>query len=132
MGLLEVVGMVQQVHCSRRRLPQRGLEFHVCTINKSAHTKKVWKLIQWSSYMRMFQLEVVWCCVMKHFLYSTHYLMSILIFLFLFSIMLYDCLVFWDGRFSLFHTLFDEHFFVSLWHNTLRFSDILKWRICNL
>ena len=23
----------------------RGLEFHVCTINKSAHTKNVWKLI---------------------------------------------------------------------------------------
>ena len=23
---------------------RRGLEFHVCTINKSAHTKKVWKL----------------------------------------------------------------------------------------
>ena len=22
-----------------------GLEFHVCTINKSAHTKKIWKLI---------------------------------------------------------------------------------------
>ena len=22
-----------------------GLEFHVCTINKSAHMKKVWKLI---------------------------------------------------------------------------------------
>ena len=22
-----------------------GQEFHVCTINKSAHTKKVWKLI---------------------------------------------------------------------------------------
>ena len=22
-----------------------GLEFHVCTINKSAHTKKVWQLI---------------------------------------------------------------------------------------
>ena len=32
-------------HCSRRRLLGRGLEFHVCTINKSAHTKKVWKLI---------------------------------------------------------------------------------------
>ena len=44
-GLPEVVGTVQQVHCSWRRLPQRGLEFHVCTINKSAHTKKVWKLI---------------------------------------------------------------------------------------
>ena len=30
-GLPEVVGTVQ-VHCSRRRLLQRGLEFHVCTI----------------------------------------------------------------------------------------------------
>ena len=44
-GLPEVVGMVQQVHCSGRRLLQRGQEFHVCTINKSAHTKNVWKLI---------------------------------------------------------------------------------------
>ena len=35
---------VQQVHCSRRKLLRRGLEFHVCTINKSAHTKKVRKL----------------------------------------------------------------------------------------
>ena len=43
-GLPEVVGTVQ-VHCSRRRLLRRGLEFHVCTINKSAHTKKIWKLI---------------------------------------------------------------------------------------
>ena len=40
MGLLEVVGTVQQAHCSRRRSLRRGLEFHVCTINKSAHTKK--------------------------------------------------------------------------------------------
>ena len=44
-GLPEVVGKVQQVHCSRRRLLRRGLEFHVRTINKSGHTKKVWKLI---------------------------------------------------------------------------------------
>ena len=44
-GLPEVVGMAQQVHCSRRRLLRRWLEFHVCTINKSAHTKKVWQLI---------------------------------------------------------------------------------------
>ena len=44
-SLPEVVGTVQQVHCSRRRLLRRGLEFLVCTINKSAHTKKVWKLI---------------------------------------------------------------------------------------
>ena len=35
----------KQVHCSRSRLLRRGLEFHVCTINKSAHTEKVWKLI---------------------------------------------------------------------------------------
>ena len=28
-----------------------GLEFHVCIINKSAHTKKVWKLIVCLSYM---------------------------------------------------------------------------------
>ena len=42
--LPEVIRTVQ-VHCSRRRLLRRGLEFHVYTINKSAHTKKVWKLI---------------------------------------------------------------------------------------
>ena len=30
---------------ARERLLGRGLEFHVCTINKSAHTKKIWKLI---------------------------------------------------------------------------------------
>ena len=39
-GLPEAVGTVQQVHCSWRRLLRRGLEFHVCTINKSPHTKK--------------------------------------------------------------------------------------------
>ena len=39
-GLPKVVGTVQQVYCSLRRLLRRGLEFHVCTINKSAHTKK--------------------------------------------------------------------------------------------
>ena len=31
--------------CSQKRLLGKGLEFHVCTLNKSAHTKKVWKLI---------------------------------------------------------------------------------------
>ena len=44
-GLPEVIGTVQQVHCSRSRLLRRGLEFHVCTINKSSNTKKVWKLL---------------------------------------------------------------------------------------
>ena len=36
---------------TRRRLTRRGLEFHVCTINKSAHTKKVWKIIVCTSYL---------------------------------------------------------------------------------
>ena len=54
MGLSEVVGTVEQVDCSRRRLLGRGLEFHVCTINKSAHTKKVWKLIWWFSYIYIY------------------------------------------------------------------------------
>ena len=38
--LREVVEMVQQVHCSQSRLLRRGVEFHVYTINKSAHAKK--------------------------------------------------------------------------------------------
>ena len=43
-GLAEVVGTVQ-VHCSWRRLLWSEIEFHVCTINKSAHRKNVWKRI---------------------------------------------------------------------------------------
>ena len=44
-GLPEVV-VTGQVHCSWRRLLRRGLEFPVCTVNKTAHTKKkVRKLI---------------------------------------------------------------------------------------
>ena len=50
-GLPEVIGTVQQVHCCRRRLLRRGLEFHVLTVNKSAHMKKVWKLIVCTSYI---------------------------------------------------------------------------------
>ena len=52
-GLPEVVVMVQ-VHCSRKRLLRRRLEFHVYTVNKSAHTKKVWKLIVGTSYNWLF------------------------------------------------------------------------------
>ena len=44
LGLPEVVGTVQQMHCSWKRLLRGGLEFHVCTINKSAHTKKTGNL----------------------------------------------------------------------------------------
>ena len=49
-GLIEVFGTVQQVYCTQRSLLRSGLEFHVCTINKSSHTKKVWKLIVCTSY----------------------------------------------------------------------------------
>ena len=50
-GLAEVVGTVQQVRCSWRIFLRRGLEFHVCTNNKSTHTKKkIWKLIVCLSY----------------------------------------------------------------------------------
>ena len=45
-GLPEVVGTGEQVHCSQRRLLQRGVEFHVCTINKSGHTKKSGNLLK--------------------------------------------------------------------------------------
>ena len=37
--------LLEQVHCSWRRLLGRGLEFHVCTINKSAHRKKSGNLL---------------------------------------------------------------------------------------
>ena len=39
-SLPDVAGTVQRVYCSRRRVLRMGLEFHVCTTNKSAHTKK--------------------------------------------------------------------------------------------
>ena len=39
-GGLPEVGTVQKVHCSRRRLLWRGLEFHECTINKSGPYEK--------------------------------------------------------------------------------------------
>ena len=39
MGPSRIFGTVQ-VQCSRKRLLQRGLEFHVFSINKSAYTKK--------------------------------------------------------------------------------------------
>ena len=72
-ALLEVVGTVQQVHCIWRRLLWRGLEFHVCTTNKSAHPKKVWKLIVCTSYdskwldkkfcYRLKILKEIWWCI---------------------------------------------------------------------
>ena len=63
-GLAEVIGKVEQEHWSQRRLLRRGLEFHVCTINKSVHTKKVWKLIVCSSY-----LHFLCCYFLRFFVY---------------------------------------------------------------
>ena len=57
-GLPEIVGTVK-VHCSWKRLLRRGQVFHVCTINKSAHTKKVWKLIVCSMYILIQESNVI-------------------------------------------------------------------------
>ena len=58
-GLPEVVGMVQ-VHCNWRKLLRWGLEFHACTINKSARKKKVWKLIYGPHiYIYMFVTRII-------------------------------------------------------------------------
>ena len=59
-GFPEVVESVEQVYCSRRILLQRRLEFHVCAINKSAHTKKSRNL--WSTYISfdLFRLDFWW------------------------------------------------------------------------
>ena len=47
-GLPEVVRTVEQVHCSRRRLLRRGLEIHVCIINKRLETYLIILVIQLS------------------------------------------------------------------------------------
>ena len=49
-SLPEVDGTVQ-VHCRWRRLLWRRLEFHVCTVIKSANAKIVWKLIVCTLYV---------------------------------------------------------------------------------
>ena len=57
------------MHCSRRRLIRRGLEFHVCTLNKSAHTKKVWKLILvyiiQNGFWMLFIIFPCWSCLFQ-------------------------------------------------------------------
>ena len=65
-GLPEVVGMVEQGHCSRRRLLRRGLEFHVCTINKSAHTKKSLETYRMHLVVRQTPEESRWTYRPKH------------------------------------------------------------------
>ena len=46
--------LLKRYKCKGRRLLRRGLEFHVCTLNKSAHTKKIWKLIVCTSYIYIY------------------------------------------------------------------------------
>ena len=75
-GLPEVFGTVKQVHCRRGRLLRRGLEFHVCTINKSAHTKKVWKPIVCTSYVQMYNIYVNICNIQYTPLFNIHLLFS--------------------------------------------------------
>ena len=45
---------VTTMHCSRRRLHRRGLEFHMSNTNKSAHQEKVWKLMVCISYIYIY------------------------------------------------------------------------------
>ena len=62
---------VQQVHCSRRRLLWMGLVFHVCIINKSAHTKKFWKLIVCPSYIYIYIYTKMYSHIYMYFYWST-------------------------------------------------------------
>ena len=69
---------LQQVHCRRRRLLRRRLEFHVCTINKSVHTKKVWKLIACSS-----------CVCMCIYIYIMDFVCIIYIYIYIYGYCMY-------------------------------------------
>ena len=60
----EVVGTVQRVDCSRRRLLRRGLEFHVFTINKSDHTKKS---------LEIYLMILVYIYIYIYIWHSNHY-----------------------------------------------------------
>ena len=68
----EVVGTVQQVYYSQGRFLRRGLEFHVCTINKSAHTKK-----SLDTYLITFSVDCVLVCIFNglsiFILYENHF-----------------------------------------------------------
>ena len=66
-SLPEVVGTVQQVHCRRRRLLRRGLEFQVCNINKSARTKKSVNL----SYAPRICINQIWHWITCNVWYTT-------------------------------------------------------------
>ena len=82
-GFPEIVGTVQQVHCNRRRLLRRGLEFHMCTINKSANTKKVWKLIKGTSYVEkiiFFRIRIQSCWFTNLYIYILYIYIYICIF----------------------------------------------------
>ena len=106
-GLPEVFGTVQQVHCSWRRLLRSGLEFHVCTINKTVSSKKVWKPIVCTSYKLNLK-----------FYYCENYFYSMIIFNFLkgniwFIIRLYS--VYYECTFNLLKSCI---WFIFVSHNS--------------
>ena len=61
----KMLELYNKCNISRRRLLRRGLEFHVCTLNKSAHTEKVWKIIVCTSniYIYMCVCVCVYVCI---------------------------------------------------------------------
>ena len=57
-------------HCSRRRLLRRGLEFHVCTINKSAH---LFNVLRMYIYIYIYTLIIIMSrCYHGFFLFSLY------------------------------------------------------------
>ena len=67
------------MHCSRRRVLRRGLEFHACTINKSAHTKKICELIWWSLYFVQKSNFLCKICCECHFLGFFFFLVTLIL-----------------------------------------------------
>ena len=78
------------MHCSWRRLLWRGLEFHVFTINNKVHTKKVWKLIEGSSYITSIN-PFFTRYVLTNFPNLLH------IFMHIYTLYVYFCVTYWPS-----------------------------------
>ena len=70
-GLAEVFGTVQ-VHCCHWRLLRRWLEFHMCTINKSAHTKSLETYCMHLVYINIYIYTDIYICIHTHTHTHTH------------------------------------------------------------
>ena len=62
-GLPEVVGTVQEVHCSQRRLLRRGLEFHVSSIYKYSKLPNQYKHTHIYIYIYIYIYVCVYVCM---------------------------------------------------------------------